>query len=160
MHMHVTVLLFFVPNCPHQWVGEWHSDKTTEERWGRRMKDAIQHKCYCNLNLFPALEFSPFPVAGSVSRLLMMEETAGRVEFKVKLPPSLFLCHHVRATTHFWNAKPTTKNEHTIGLPLGWCTYTRNNLNESQSLRWQQSHWNQHFICYKALNCSNLSDNN
>lgn len=82
------------------------------------MKDAIQHKCYCNLNLFPALEFSPFPVAGSVSRLPMMEETAGRVEFKVKLPSSLFLCHHVRISTHFSNTNPTTTNEHAIGLPL------------------------------------------
>lgn len=65
------------------------------------MKDAIQHKCYYNLNLFPALEFSPFPVAVSVSRLLMMKETAGGVEFKVTLPLSLFLCHHVHAGIHF-----------------------------------------------------------
>ena len=66
------------------------------------MKDAIQHKCYCNLNFFPlTLEFSRFPVAGSMSRLLMMEETAGKVEFKVTLHLSLFLCHHVCASTHF-----------------------------------------------------------
>ena len=70
------------------------------------MKDAIQHKCYWNLNLSAALEFSPFPVAGSVSRLLIMEETAGRVEFKVTLPLSLFLCHHVQACTGFWNTTP------------------------------------------------------
>ncbi len=65
------------------------------------MKDAIQHKCYYNLNLFPALEFSPFPVAVSVSRLLMIKEIAGRVEFKVALLLSLFLCHHAHAGQHF-----------------------------------------------------------
>lgn len=42
------------------------------------MKADIQHK------FNTLLEFLPFPVTGSVSRLLMMVETAGRVEFKFK----------------------------------------------------------------------------
>lgn len=78
------------------------------------MKGAIQHKCYCNLNLFPpALEFSPFPVAGSVSRLLMMRGN-GR-QSGIQSHTASFLVLMSLCACKFWNTIPTT-NERTIGL--------------------------------------------
>lgn len=60
-----------------------------QNKWGevrRENERCHQHKRYCNLNLFSALELSPIPVAAaSVSRLLMIKETAGRMELKVIL---------------------------------------------------------------------------
>lgn len=99
-----------------------------QNKWGKVRKEnerSHQHKCYCNVNLFSALEFSPIPAAASVSRLLMIKETAGMMEFKVILHlywsyVTMYMQAHI-SKTH----PPLTTNGYTISLLPGRCTYTR-----------------------------------
>lgn len=121
----------FSPDSSHQWVGEW------QNKWGKVrtvMKGAVQHKCYCNGNLLPALDFFFFTIScvwlreqtpddeGNSQPSGIQSHTASSlVRFHCCIVPS------PRASTHS-EAQTPTANERTIGLPLGRYAYTRNSI--------------------------------
>lgn len=114
----------------------WATESDKTERWGRWVKVGIQHKCYCNQNPPPPkkkfLEFLPFPVTGSLSRLLMMVETAGRIQIAF---PCSYVTICVQAHTSA-NTIPAATNEDVTGQPVRRGTGIRNNHH-----RWSHSHW-------------------
>lgn len=93
----------------HQRVCEWQRDKTSEERWGRRMKDAI------STNVIAIWIFSPLQSFHQSLLLPLWADyqwwgNSRQSGIQSHTASLLFLCHCVHAGKHFWNTTPHPNN--------------------------------------------------
>lgn len=120
MHMHVTVLLSFSPSCPHQWVGEWQGDKTSEERWGR--KDERCHSAQMLLQSESSPPLQSFTISCGCLREQTVDDEGNSRQNGFQSHTASFHCSCV-IIVNFWNVNLTTTNEQAIDLPPGWVTH-------------------------------------